>query len=102
MSATTNPDQAQAFYLPMPDHSLSGAGIAAGRMLTIDAQRSPVQGNLVLAAVDGEFMVRRLQRNGQRLCLLAAHPDYPPIEADYSQDFAIWGVISQPDCPFPA
>lgn len=84
------------FYLPMPDQALSGAGIAAGRLLTIDGQRSPVQGSLVLAALDGELLVRRLQRCGSGLRLLAAHPDYPAIEPHYAQDFAIWGVVTEP------
>lgn len=82
------------FTLPMPDHALSGAGICAGHLLSIDSQASPVHGNLVLAALDGELLVRRLQRSGTRLRLLAAHPDYPDIDPHYAQDFAIWGVVS--------
>jgi DNA polymerase V len=82
------------YTLPMPDHALSGAGISAGHLLSIDSQASPVHGSLVLAALDGELLVRRLQRSGKQLRLLAAHPDYPDIDPHYDQDFAIWGVVS--------
>jgi SOS-response transcriptional repressor LexA len=40
------------------------------------------------------LLVRRLQRSGTRLRLLAAHPDYPDIDPHYAQDFAIWGVVN--------
>ncbi|MBA4710383.1 LexA family protein [Aquitalea aquatica] len=99
--ATPSPAQLPAersglFCLPMPDQALAGAGIEAGCLLEVDGQGSPVQGCLVVAAVDGELLVRRLQRSGSRLQLLAAHPDYPLIEPSYEQDFAIWGVVAEP------
>jgi DNA polymerase V len=87
------------FCLPMPDQALAGAGIEAGSLLAVDGQGSPVQGCLVVAAVDGELLVRRLQRSGSRLQLLAAHPDFPLIEPSYEQDFAIWGVVTEPSTP---
>lgn len=87
------------FCLPMPDQALVGAGIEAGSLLAVDGQGSPVQGCLVVAAVDGELLVRRLRRSGSRLQLLAAHPDYPLIEPSYEQDFAIWGVVTEPSTP---
>ncbi|PXX51243.1 LexA family protein [Aquitalea magnusonii] len=89
----------ELFCLPMPDQALAGAGIAAGCLLAVDGQGSPVQGCLVVAAVDGELLVRRLQRSGSRLQLLAAHPDYPLIEPSYEQDFAIWGVVAEAGVP---
>lgn len=94
MSASCPVNCETRFTLPMPDHALSGVGICAGHLLDIDSQASPVHGNLVLAALDGELLVRRLQRSGTRLRLLAAHPDYPDIDPHYAQDFAIWGVAS--------
>ena len=77
----------------MPDQALAGVGIAAGSLLAADCHLSPVHGCIVVAALDGELLVRRLQRSGQRMRLLSAHPDYPVIEPDYAQDFAIWGVV---------
>lgn len=103
-SATPSPallpsERSGLFCLPMPDQALAGAGIEAGSLLAVDGQGSPVQGCLVVAAVDGELLVRRLQRSGSRLQLLAAHPDYPLIEPSYEQDFAIWGVVTEPSAP---
>ncbi|WP_147456214.1 LexA family protein [Aquitalea palustris] len=96
LSAAMPAERSGLFCLPMPDQALAGAGIEAGCLLAVDGQGSPVQGCLVVAAVDGELLVRRLQRSGSRLQLLAAHPDYPLIEPSYEQDFAIWGVVAEP------
>ncbi|BBF85456.1 error-prone repair protein UmuD [Aquitalea magnusonii] len=98
MPAFSHDTNTSRFTLRMPDHALSGAGIAAGHWLHIDSQASPVHGSLVLAALDGELLVRRLQRSGKHLRLLAAHPDYPDIDPHYGQDFAIWGVASSCAC----
>jgi len=91
----TMPAGQPPFVFSMPDQALTGTGIQAGNWLTVDPQCSPVQDCIVVVALDGELLVRRLQRNGSRWRLLAANPDFPAIEPCYGQDFAIWGVVAK-------
>ena len=49
---------------------------------------------VVVAVVNGEFTVKRLQRTGKELMLIAEHPEYPPIVLGPEID--AWTWVSSP------
>jgi repressor LexA len=46
----------------------------------------------VVARIDGEITVKRLQRKRDRILLLPRNPDYAPIEVPPDAEFAIEGL----------
>ena len=81
------------FLLRVEGDSMRDAGILDGDLIAV--HRTPVAepGQIVVARLDDEITVKRLQRqrNGQ-YTLLPANPDYPPILVLPDQDFAIEGL----------
>lgn len=51
-------------------------------------------GQTVVARVEGEFTVKRLERKGARIRLLPRNPAHAPIEVDPRGEFAIEGLFA--------
>ncbi len=82
------------FLLKVEGDSMRDAGILDGDLIAV--HRTPVAdaGQIVVARLDDEITVKRLQRDRQdRWRLLPANPDYPAIEVDPRRhEFAIEGL----------
>ena len=69
------------------------ARIQPGDLLVIDRALSARHGQMVVAVVDGEMMVKTLRDQGKHPGLYSANPAYAPIPlAD--RDIQIWGVVT--------
>lgn len=81
------------FFVRVSGDSMIGAGIHHDDILVVDRSQSPHPGNVVIACVDGEFTVKRLQRAGENMELAPENPDYAPITLTPETNFEIWGVV---------
>lgn len=71
--------------------SMQGIGIFDRDLLIIDRSLAPVQGDVVVVALDGELTCKILDcRTGR---LLSANRNYPPIPILEEQDVLIEGVV---------
>ncbi|RMH61397.1 MAG: LexA family transcriptional regulator [Bacteroidetes bacterium] len=85
---------AATFFVRVQGRSMTGAGIRDGDLLIVDRSLEPRPGDVVVAALDGELTVKRLQRQGGRIWLQASHPSFPPIEIEEEMDVRVWGVVT--------
>lgn len=70
-----------------------GAGIFEGDLLVIDKSVNAKHKDIVIASVNDEFTVKRLDtRDG--IQLIAENKDYAPIKLTGEMEFAIWGVVT--------
>jgi DNA polymerase V len=83
---------AATFYLRVSGNSMVRAGIHHGDLLIVDRAIEPRDGHIVIAVIDGELAVKRLQRNNGRLNLVSDGAGYPPIAITEDMDLRIWGV----------
>ena len=72
-----------------------GAGIHDNDLLVVDRALTARHGSIVIAVVDGEFTVKRLEKRGAQVRLRAEHPDYAPIDFQDGQELHVWGVVTQ-------
>lgn len=73
---------------------LAGIGIFDGDYLIIDRSSTPNDGQIVVATVDGELIVRRLRRRfGAGVSLLPAHPAMDALHLTDGADFLVQGVV---------
>jgi DNA polymerase V len=70
-----------------------GAGIHDGDVLVVDRAVDPAPGKVVVAAVGGEFTVKRLAARAGRVLLLPENPDYPELDVTEREDFELFGVV---------
>ncbi len=95
-------DLAPNFFYPRAGYlrrvqgdSMQNVGILDGDLLAVHKTTDAVNGQIVVARVEDEVTVKRLQRTRQRskLLLLPENEDYDPIEVDLQeQEFAIEGL----------
>ena len=72
--------------------SLIGAGIFDKDYLIIDRSLKAFHGKLVVAAIEGEFLVKRFDSiNG---LLISENPNYPPFDVNNQPSLYIEGVIT--------
>lgn len=81
------------FFFSVEGDSMEGAQIFDGDILVVDKSVRPRHGHVVIAFVDGERLVKRLFRRGERVALLAENPAYPPLEIGDAMELTIWGVV---------
>lgn len=85
---------AATFFVRVDGDSMIGAGIRKEDILIVDRSLEPANGKIVIAVVNGEFTVKRIRKDGQKVVLEAENPRYPSLEIDPSWDFQVWGVVT--------
>ncbi|MDE5955696.1 MAG: umuD protein [Bacteroidales bacterium] len=85
---------AATFYGRVTGNSMSDAGVAKGDVLVIDKSLDARDGDLAVCFLDGEFMLRRVERTEDGLRLLTANPDCPGTEIAEDADFTLWGIVT--------
>lgn len=84
---------AATYFVRAAGDSMKGAGIQNGDLLVVDRSLTARHGDTVIASIDGEFTVKRLQLT-PGIALLPANPDYPPINLQAEQLLEIFGVVT--------
>lgn len=85
------PRPAATFLIRVSGWSMRDAGIADGDELIVDRSLQPCDGQIVVAVVDDEFVVKTLRLQPPRL--VAANPDYPDISVS-GHHVEVWGVVT--------
>ncbi|WP_279450567.1 translesion error-prone DNA polymerase V autoproteolytic subunit [Aeromonas hydrophila] len=84
---------AATFYVRASGYSMVGEGIHDGDLLVIDRAVKASHGAVVLACLDGEFTVKKLQETPIP-ALLPSNPDFQPIYLQEGQELEIFGVVT--------
>lgn len=82
------------FFLRAAGDSMLGCGIHDGDLLVVDRSLDAQHNRVVIAALDGELLVKKLIRRKNRVYLAPANPDYPEIEITNREYVHIWGVVT--------
>ena len=82
------------FLVRAAGNSMKDAGISDGDILVVDRSVKPVNGKVVIAAVDGQLTVKFLIIKQGKAFLMPANADYPPIPVDPDNGVTIWGVVT--------
>ena len=80
-----------------------GAGIQDGDLLVVDRSLTPAHGDIIIAAVDGEFTVKtyrtglKVGKDGRRhrfVALEPANPNYPTITITTGHELLTFGKVT--------
>ncbi|MBA3597734.1 MAG: translesion error-prone DNA polymerase V autoproteolytic subunit [Methylibium sp.] len=85
--------KAATFFWRVRGRSMEGAGILSEDLLVVDRAVTASDRDIVIAAVDGEFTVKRLRRRGTQVSLEADAPGFAPIVLKEGQEMTVWGVV---------
>lgn len=81
------------YFVRAAGDSMSGAGIDCGDLLVVDSAKTAQHGDIVIAAVDGEFTVKRLQMH-PAVMLIPENPAYSPIIVGGEDSLDVFGVVT--------
>ncbi|KTC64537.1 SOS (error prone) mutagenesis protein UmuD (RumA) (plasmid) [Legionella adelaidensis] len=82
------------FIVKASGDSMIGASIQSGDLLIVDKSIEPTHGKIVIASLNGELTVKRLQKQGGKTQLVAENTSYSPIDITENMDMVIWGVVT--------
>ncbi|WP_210395451.1 transcriptional repressor LexA [Motiliproteus sediminis] len=81
------------YFLRVQGLSMINAGILEGDLLAVHTTREARNGQIVVARIDEEVTVKRFQKQGSKVLLIAENDDFSPIEVDLkSQELVIEGL----------
>lgn len=84
--------QTPDYLLKVRGLSMRDAGILDGDLLAVKRTSEARDGQIVVARIDEDVTVKRLQRQGRQILLLPENPDFEPITVRPGQEFALEGV----------
>jgi DNA polymerase V len=82
------------FFVRVSGDSMEGARIFDGDILVVDRSIQPDSGMIVVAAVYGELVVKRLKKTQSGLRLVSENELYEPIEISDNEGCFVWGVVT--------
>ncbi len=85
---------AATFFVNVQGSSMIDAGIHSGDILIVDRAITPVDGKIVIAVINGEFTVKRLNKKDGQVWLVSENPEFADIHITDEVDFEIWGVVT--------
>lgn len=81
------------YFVKASGDSMIEAGISDGDLLVVDSSRKADHGDIVIAAVDGEFTVKRLQMR-PTIQLNPMNSAYSPIIIGSEETLDVFGVVT--------
>ncbi|WP_028534460.1 LexA family protein [Paludibacterium yongneupense] len=85
----------QTFMVTVKGDSMRDAAINDGDLLLVDRALPPRHGKVVVAVLNGELTVKRLELGKTGMRLMPENPDYAPIEVAEDASLFIWGVVTR-------
>ena len=86
-------DESATFVARASGNSMIGEGIHDGDELVVQFGLEPKHGDVVVAIINGEHFCKKLRKQGNKLFLDSANPDYQPIELREGDELTICGVV---------
>ncbi len=85
---------AATFYGRVVGDSMIKEGIEEGDVLIIDRSLEPHNKDLVVCCIDGEFTLKRIQVESNKVWLIPSNELFDPILVTLDNQFSIWGVVT--------
>ncbi|MDE3236261.1 MAG: translesion error-prone DNA polymerase V autoproteolytic subunit [Bacteroidota bacterium] len=82
------------FFFRMNSDAMEGVGIHAGDVLIVDRSIKAANGKIIIAAVNGELLIRRYWQQFNKAMLCAENKKYADVELNEFSEFQTWGVVT--------
>ena len=82
------------FYARVDGDSMIGAGLEDGDLLVIDRSLNPENGRIAVCLIDGDFTVKRIKKEKNKLFLVPENKRYKKLEIKEENELIIWGTVS--------
>ncbi|KAA5541969.1 LexA family protein [Adhaeribacter rhizoryzae] len=88
-----NGNPTATFYVRVEGDSMEDFGLFEGDLLVIDRSLEVRSGDIILANIDNEFTVKKLEISGDGVRLVAGNKKYKSIQITTNLEMLVWGVV---------
>ena len=81
------------FYARVSGDSMIGAGLEDGDLIVIDRSLNPENGKIAVCLIDGDFTVKRIKKEKNKLFLVPENKKYKKLEIKEESELIIWGIV---------
>ena len=85
---------ASTFLARVSGDSMTGAGIHPGDLVAVDRALRARHGSIVVAVLEGEHTIKRLELRSGQPWLVAENARYPPLAIGHDVGLLVWGVVT--------
>ncbi|MFY7965377.1 MAG: LexA family protein [Chitinophagaceae bacterium] len=82
------------YFFRMNSNAMEETGIFSGDVLVVDRSIKATNGKIIVAAINGELIVRRFSKDFNKATLAATNKKFKDIVVDEFSDFNCWGVVT--------
>lgn len=83
------------YFMRVRGNAMVDAGIHDGDIVIVDRSVKAMSGKVIIAVLNGEMLIRRMEKTFNKLRLIPETPKLATIEIDPSCDsFEVWGVVT--------
>lgn len=82
------------FFMRVNSDAMIGAGIHNGDVIIVDRSLEAKAGKVIVAVLNGEMLVRRLEQSFGKIRLVPETKKLAPIDVDPFAEFLVWGVVT--------
>lgn len=82
------------FFFRMRGDAMAGAGIHPGDVLVVDRSIKPSNGKIIVAIINDELIVRRLQSTMNKYYLMPENKRLSSIELTEFSQHMVWGIVT--------
>jgi DNA polymerase V len=82
------------FFMRVNSDAMTGAGIFNGDVIIVDRSLEAKNGKVIVAVLNGEMLVRRLEQSFNKVRLVPETKKLAPIDVDPFAEFSVWGVVT--------
>ncbi len=82
------------FIIRVKGNSMVEAGIHDDDFLIVDKSIKPATGQIVIAEVNGDYTIKRIDKIKDKLYLVAANEKFEPMLINEESEFQVWGVVT--------
>lgn len=82
------------YFLRVSGESMRDAGIFSGDLIIVDSSRTPKPGDVVVAAINGELTLKRIDWGVEGIQLSPENPAFPIRKIKEGEDLMVWGVVT--------
>jgi DNA polymerase V len=82
------------FFMRVRGEAMIGAGIHDGDVVIVDRSLKPDSGKVIIASLNGEMLIRRFEKNFNKMRLIPETTRLATIDIDPYAEFSVWGVVT--------
>ena len=81
------------FFARVSGDSMTGAGLNNRDLIIVDRSVRPEDGKIAVCLIDGEFTIKRIKKEKEKIYLVPENSKYKAIEVKEENELIIWGIV---------